>query len=73
MFTTLIGIGEVGTVGAAKLGIGVLDPPVRAVDVAPVLPVLAGSLRAEISSLGINSSNKLEERVRKKEKKYSVT
>ena len=64
MFTALIGIGEVGTVGAAELGIGVLDPPVCAVDVAPVLPVQAGSLRAELSSLGMSHSNKLEERVR---------
>ena len=53
--TALVSIGELVTVGAAEVGIGVLDPAKRVVDApAVVLPVEAGSLWAGLSSLGSN-------------------
>ena len=52
--TALVSIGELVTVGAAEVGIGVLDPAERVVDAAVVLPVEAGSLWAGLSSLGSN-------------------
>ena len=53
-FTAFVGIWKLGAVGAAEVGVGVLDPAVGAVDGAVPLPLEARSLRALLSSLGSN-------------------